>query len=106
MKQSRVMSLMESLANVVVGYGVAVVTQLVVFPLFGLHTTLAANLMMGAVFTLLCGAPHNSVYAECAVMRSLRRLGLAPQGFGDDVTPHNSGGWSLRRASPSACLAR
>ncbi|WP_027443850.1 DUF7220 family protein [Erythrobacter cryptus] len=53
MKQSRVMSLMESLANVVVGYGVAVVTQLVVFPLFGLHTTLAANLMMGAVFTLV-----------------------------------------------------
>lgn len=53
MKQSRVMSFMESLANVVVGYGVAVVTQLVVFPLFGLHTTLAANLMMGAVFTLV-----------------------------------------------------
>lgn len=106
MKQSRLMSLVESLANVAVGYGVAVVTQVLIFPIFGLYATLAQNLMIGAMFTLLCGAPHNTVYAECAVMRSLRRLGLAPQGFGDDVTPHNSGGWSLRRASPSACLAR
>ena len=42
MKQSRAMSLVESVANVVVGYGVAVVT---------LHTTLAQNLKMGLVFT-------------------------------------------------------
>jgi hypothetical protein len=70
MKQSRLMSLVESLVNVAVGYGVAVVTQILIFPIFGLHTTLAQNVMMGAMFTLLCGAPHNSVYAECAVMRS------------------------------------
>jgi hypothetical protein len=44
MKQSRFMSLVEALANVVVGYGVAVVTQIPVFPIFGLHTTLAQNL--------------------------------------------------------------
>ena len=30
------MSLSEAIANVVVGYGVAVATQLLVFPLFGL----------------------------------------------------------------------
>ncbi|MFN4159467.1 MAG: hypothetical protein ACK4GO_13825 [Gemmobacter sp.] len=57
------MSLVESLANVIVGYGVAVVTQILIFPIFGLHTTLAQNLKMGAVFTVLCGAPHNPVYA-------------------------------------------
>ena len=51
MKQSRLMSLVESVANVIVGYGVAVVTQIVIFPVFGLHTTLAQNLKMGAVFT-------------------------------------------------------
>jgi len=51
MKQSRVMSLVESVANVIVGYGVAVVTQILIFPIFGLHTTLAQNLKMGAVFT-------------------------------------------------------
>ena len=51
MKQSRAMSLVESVANVVVGYGVAVVTQILIFPIFGLHTTLAQNLKMGLIFT-------------------------------------------------------
>ena len=53
MKQSRAMSLFESFANVAVGYGVAVVTQILIFPIFGLHTTLAQNLMMGAIFTVV-----------------------------------------------------
>jgi hypothetical protein len=53
MKQSRRMSLVESLANVAVGYGVAVLTQIVVFPFFGLHVSLADNLVMGAVFTIV-----------------------------------------------------
>ncbi|PJN93577.1 hypothetical protein CNY89_19810 [Amaricoccus sp. HAR-UPW-R2A-40] len=47
------MSLVESVANVVVGYGVAVVTQILIFPIFGLHTTLAQNLKMGAIFTIV-----------------------------------------------------
>ncbi len=53
MKQSRAMSLVEAVANVVVGYGVAVVTQILIFPVFGLHTTLAQNLKMGAVFSVV-----------------------------------------------------
>ncbi len=53
MKQSRLMSLVESIANVAIGYGVAVVTQILIFPVFGLHTTLAQNLQMGAVFTVV-----------------------------------------------------
>ena len=53
MKQSRIMSLVESIANVAVGYGVAVLTQILIFPVFGLHTTLAQNLKMGAIFTIV-----------------------------------------------------
>jgi len=53
MRQSRAMSLVEAATNVVVGYGVAVVTQILIFPIFGLHTTLAQNLKMGAVFTIV-----------------------------------------------------
>ena len=53
MKQSRLMSLAESVANVIVGYGVAVVTQILIFPIFGLHTTLAQNLKIGAAFTVM-----------------------------------------------------
>ena len=51
MKQSRWMSLVEAVTNVLVGYGVAVATQWVVFPLFGLHATLQENLVIGLVFT-------------------------------------------------------
>lgn len=51
MKQSRLMSLVESIANVIVGYGIAVITQILIFPMFGLHTTLGQNLRLGLVFT-------------------------------------------------------
>ncbi len=51
MKQSRLMSLIESLANVLVGYGVAVITQMAVFPLFGLAVTVTENLLIGLIFT-------------------------------------------------------
>jgi len=106
MKQSRLMSLVEAVANVAISYGVAVVTQILIFPIFGLHTTLAQNLKIGAVFTILCRALHKPVYAERMVMRSLRRQCLAPQGFLAVVTPHNSGRCSPRSAWPSACPAR
>ena len=51
MKQSRLMSLVESLANVLVGYVVAVATQMLVFPLFGLAVTVTENLLIGLIFT-------------------------------------------------------
>src|ERR1700724_94257 len=53
MAQSRTMSLVESIANVLVGFGVAVATQIAIFPLFGLRTTLPENLAMGAIFTVV-----------------------------------------------------
>lgn len=53
MSQSRRMSAVESVANVLVGYGVAVTAQVLVFPLFGLHASLGDNLAIGAVFTVV-----------------------------------------------------
>lgn len=53
MTQTRTMSAVESVANVAVGYGIAVATQVVVFPLFGLHASLVDNLAIGAVFTVV-----------------------------------------------------
>jgi hypothetical protein len=53
MKQSRAMSLIEAIANVVVGYGVAVATQILIFPVFGLQTTLVQNLKLGGIFSLV-----------------------------------------------------
>jgi hypothetical protein len=46
------MSLIEALANVGVGYVVALLTQVAVFPVFGLHTSLSQNLWLGGVFTI------------------------------------------------------
>jgi hypothetical protein len=51
MRQSRLMSLLEAGTNVVIGYGIAVLTQMAVFPLFGLSATIGQNLGIGAVFT-------------------------------------------------------
>ena len=49
--QSRRMSFVESLSNVAIGYGVAVVSQVVIFPWFGIHVPLRSNLMIGLWFT-------------------------------------------------------
>ena len=53
MKQSRTMSVVESTANVVVGYGIAVATQILIFPAFGVRLTLEQNLKMAALFTII-----------------------------------------------------
>ena len=45
------MSFVEALANVFVGFLVALMTQLIVFPLFGMETTLGQNLAIGGIFT-------------------------------------------------------
>jgi len=52
-KQSRRMSFVEAIANVAVGYGVAVTTQVPVFPVFGLQASLGDNLLIGAIFTVV-----------------------------------------------------
>lgn len=53
MRQSHAMSLVEAFSNVFVGYGLAVLTQMAVFPLFGLRATLSENLTIGAIFTVV-----------------------------------------------------
>ena len=53
MKQTRWMSFVESVANVLVGYGVAVLTQMLVFPLFGMRASVSDNLLIGVIFTVV-----------------------------------------------------
>lgn len=50
MQQSRLMSLAESVTNVVVGYVLAIATQIVVFPWFGIETGLGDHLTIGLAF--------------------------------------------------------
>ena len=50
MRQSRVMSMVEAVTNVIVGYVLAIATQIVVFPRFGIETGLAEHLTIGLAF--------------------------------------------------------
>lgn len=70
MMQSRRMSLIEALSNVAIGYGVAVLTQIAVFPLFDLQASLSDNLLIGALFTLVSVARSYTVRRMFERMRS------------------------------------
>lgn len=51
MTQSRRMSFVEAVTNIVVCYILAVAAQFAVFPSFGLHPSFGENLAIGALFT-------------------------------------------------------
>ena len=54
MNQSRLMSAAESAANVAVGFGVALLSQIAVFPLVGIHgVPLSTNVEIGLYFTAI-----------------------------------------------------
>ncbi len=72
MKQSRPMSLLEAMTNVAVGYGVAVVTQMLVFPLFGLTVVFVDHLLIGAAFTVISIA---RAFALRRLFEAIRVLG-------------------------------
>ncbi|WP_348524966.1 hypothetical protein [Pararhodobacter sp. SW119] len=47
------MSFVEAATNVVVGYVLAIATQLTVFPLFGIEAALGEHLAIGAAFVMV-----------------------------------------------------
>lgn len=53
MAQSKMQSLVESIVNVIIGYGVAILSQVLVFPLFGIDVPLSTNFAIGAWFTAI-----------------------------------------------------
>lgn len=53
MKQSRAMSLIETLLSTAIGFGVALATQMVVFPRFGFRPAFHENLLITLIFTIV-----------------------------------------------------
>lgn len=51
--QSRTQSAIEAVANVLVGYLVALISQILVFPLFGIDIPFTSDLAIGAWFTVI-----------------------------------------------------
>jgi len=52
-QQTRLGSLIESLMNIAIGYGVALLSQMAIFPMFGIFVPLSTNLYIGAWFTAI-----------------------------------------------------
>lgn len=69
MTQSKLSSAAESVANVAVGYSVAMITQAMVFPLFGLHASTAAHAGIALIFTAV------SLVRSYALRRLFNRIG-------------------------------
>ena len=65
------MSFVESCANVAIGYGVALLSQLAIFPLFGIKVSLAENLLIGLFFTII------SIARSYVVRRLFNRMRAA-----------------------------
>ena len=53
MKQSRTMSAIETALNIGSGYVLAVITQAIIYPLYGLHTTVTENASIAMIFTVV-----------------------------------------------------
>ena len=53
MRQSRLESLIEAGMNVAIGYGVALLSQMAIFPMFGIYVPFSTNLWIGAWFTAI-----------------------------------------------------
>jgi hypothetical protein len=51
--QSKIFSLIESCTNVIVGFLVALLSQILIFPLFGIEVSLNTNIKIGLWFTVI-----------------------------------------------------
>ena len=53
MTQTKLGSFIESVINIIIGYGVALASQIIIFPLFDIHISLTTNMWIGAWFTVI-----------------------------------------------------
>lgn len=51
MTQTRLGSLIEALINVVIGFTINYVANMLIFPLFGFHISPGANFVLGCIYT-------------------------------------------------------
>ena len=91
MTQGRMTSALEALANLVVGWIVALATQLLVFPVMGLSVTVAQHLGIGAAFTAVSFLRS---YCLRRLFERLARRGAPPGGgsISDGLAPKPAGG--------------
>ena len=53
MSQSKKGSVIESVANIAIGFGIAMMAQMIIFPLYDVHITHSQNFTMTCIFTVI-----------------------------------------------------
>ena len=53
MKQTKIESLLESFINILIGYLTALISQILIVPLFNIYVSTQDNLMIGLYFTVI-----------------------------------------------------
>lgn len=66
--QTKTVSMIESILNVVIGYGVALLSQIIIFPIYGIDINLKTNIVIGFWFTLI------SIIRSFIIRRLFNRL--------------------------------
>lgn len=66
--QTKTSSMIESISNVFIGYVVAVISQITIFPLFDIHVSVLDNALIGVWFTVI------SLVRSYTVRRLFNRL--------------------------------
>ncbi len=51
--QTKYQSLIESITNILIGYLTAILSQVLIFPLFDIYVSLQDNLLIGLYFTII-----------------------------------------------------
>lgn len=51
--QSRMFSFIESITNVLIGYSISVLAQIIIFPIFEINVSIESNLKIGLFFTIV-----------------------------------------------------
>ena len=65
--QTKKHSAFESVVNVIAGYTTAIITQIVVFPVFGIETSTSDNMKIALIFTVI------SLIRSYVIRRSFNR---------------------------------
>jgi hypothetical protein len=91
--QSRLVSFLEALTNVVVGYLLAVLLQMIAFPMFGLAVSVTDNLAIGALFSAVSLVRS---FALRRLFETVRSYAAGPRPFRASTAPDRQrGGRSL-----------
>lgn len=76
MTQSRLGSLVEACINVLIGFAINFVANLVILPLIGFHISVAQNLFIGVLYTVISVARSYAVrrWFNARIHRAAQRI--------------------------------